>query len=173
MALVWRLTAMTGMRRGEVLGLRWSDIDLGNARLSIRQTLISISYQVQFSTPKTHQARVVDLDLKTVDHLRQKRPDAATEEDLVFVDESGNSHHPDTVSRSFRAAARSAGVPAIRFHDLRHTHATLSLQAGIPLKVISERLGHRDPAFTLRQYAHSLPGMQAKAAKRFAALIDD
>ena len=80
--------------------------------------------------------------------------------------------HPDCVSRDFKAAARRVGVPVIRFHDLRHTHATLSLQAGIPLKVISERLGHRDPAFTLRQYTHAVPGMQAEAASRFASLID-
>ena len=172
LALVWRLAAVTGMRRGEVLGLRWSDIDLENARLSIRQTRISISYQVQYSTPKTHQARVVDLDPETVARFHRYRPAAPAEQALVFVDDAGVAPHPDTVSREFRAAAADADVPDIRFHDLRHTHATLALQAGIPLKVISERLGHRDPAFTLRQYAHSVPGMQAEAAKLFASLID-
>ncbi len=138
----------------------------------MRQTLISISHRVHLSTPKTHQARVVDLDPTTVGRLREVRPESPAEEALVFVNASGNAPHPDSVSKQFRAAIATAGVPDIRFHDLRHTHATLALQAGIPLKVISERLGHRDPAFTLRQYAHSVPGMQAKAARRFAALID-
>jgi len=87
---------------------------------------------------------------------------------------AGERHplHPDLFTQSFRRTVKRAGLPRIRLHDLRHTHATLALKAGIPVKVISERLGHRDPAFTLRQYAHAIPGMQAEAAGQFAALVD-
>ena len=66
---------------------------------------------------------------------------------------------------------RNSGLPRIRLHDLRHTHATIALRAGVPVKVISERLGHEDPAFTMKQYAHVIPGMQAEAAELVAALV--
>jgi integrase len=72
----------------------------------------------------------------------------------------------------FQRSIRRAGVPAIRFHDLRHTHATLLLKEGQPVKVVSERLGHASPAFTMAVYQHVIPGMQAVAARAFAALID-
>ncbi|MCH8899410.1 MAG: tyrosine-type recombinase/integrase [Acidobacteria bacterium] len=91
---------------------------------------------------------------------------------LVFCPEDGNPLHPNLFSQMLVRTVVRAGVLRIRLHDLRHTHATLALKAGIPVKVISERLGHRDPAFALRQYAHALPGMQAEAATQIAALMD-
>ena len=177
----WHLAAMTGMRRGEILGLRWRDVDLDACRLAIRQTILSIAYEVTVSTPKTHQARTVDLDEATVAQLRahaerQQLERAAwgagyVDNDLVFCRENGEPSHPDTFTQSFERAIAKTALPKIRLHDLRHTHATIALRAGVQVKVISERLGHESPAFTLKQYAHVLPGMQAEAAAEIARLV--
>lgn len=177
----WHLAAMTGMRRGEVLGLRWSDVDIERRRLTVRHSLVSVAYEVHETTPKSHRARVVDLDTATVDLLdeqrtRQSADREAWQEDyedsgLVFSREDGSPIHPDSLSKQFEAAVTRSGVPRIRLHDLRHTHATIALQAGVPVKVISERLGHESAAFTLQQYAHVMPGMQADAAARVADLV--
>lgn len=172
---------MTGMRRGEVLGLRWSDVDLDAARLSVRQALVAVGYDVIESTPKSHNARVVDLDAETINKLREHRCRQQEERDewgtdyqdsdLVVAKENGEPIHPHTFSQSFERTIRRAGLRTIRLHDLRHTHATLALKAGVPVKVISERLGHESPAFTLKQYAHVIPGMQADAAAQVAELV--
>jgi integrase len=177
----WRLAAMTGMRRGEVLGLRWRDVDLNSARLSVRHAVVSVAYTVLDSTPKSHQARVIDLDEATVDQLRSHRERQRREReewgddyvgrDLVVAKEDGEALHPDSFSQTFERLVRRAGLRRIRLHDLRHTHATLAVKAGVPVKVISERLGHESPAFTLRQYAHVMPGMQAEAAAQIAKAI--
>lgn len=181
LAAVWRLAAMTGMRRGEVLGLRWCDVDLDAARLSVRQAVVAVAYSVIESTPKSHNARVIDLDRETVDTLRAYRQQQLAEQaewsgayehhDLVAARENGTPIHPHSFSQTFERLVRRAGVRKIRLHDLRHTHATLALKAGVPVKVVSERLGHESPAFTLKQYAHVIPGMQAAAAALVADLI--
>jgi integrase len=93
------------------------------------------------------------------------------ESDLVFRRADGSPVHPDSFTQTFDAEVRRSGLPRIRLHDLRHSHATMALRAGVPVKVISERLGHENPAFTLKQYAHVLPGMQAEAAALIAALV--
>jgi len=179
---IWRLSAMTGMRRGEVLGLRWCDVDLDRARLSVRQALVAVGYEVVHSTPKSHGARVIDLDAETVDQLRahrQRQDEERAEwsadyedQDLVVAKENGEPIHPHTFSQAFERLIEKHRLRKIRLHDLRHTHATLALKAGVPVKVISERLGHESPAFTLKQYAHVIPGMQAEAAAQIAAMID-
>jgi integrase len=167
---------MTGMRRGEVLGLRWADLDLDKARLAVRHTLISIAYKVTESTPKTHQARVVDLDPETVRQLHAHRTSQHQPADgaagLVFCRPDGSPLHPQSFTEAFDRAVANAGLPRIRLHDLRHTHATIALRAGVPVKIISERLGHSTPAFTLKVYAHAIPGMQSEAASQIAALVD-
>lgn len=174
----WRLSAMTGMRRGEVLGLRWADVDIDGAQISIRNAIVTVAYKVLESSPKSHQARVVDLDPATVEMLRHHRrrrceelgrgPD---ERELVVCSEEGSPIHPQSFSQTFTRVIERAGLRKIRLHDLRHTHATIAIKAGVPLKVISERLGHESPAFTLKQYAHVVPGMQAEAAEQIAALV--
>ena len=84
----------------------------------------------------------------------------------------GTPIHPHTFSQAFERLVTKSDLPKIRLHDLRHTHATIALMAGVPVKVISERLGHETPAFTMKQYAHVIPGMQAAAAGAIAALVD-
>lgn len=175
---LWHLASMTGMRRGELLGLRWQDIDLETHRCSIRQTVISVAYEVEITTPKSHRARVIDLDTGTVEVLRTLRRsqseelDSAAGEAPVFRKRDGTMPHPDVVRTMFDRRIKASGLRRIRFHDLRHTHATIGLRAGVPVKVMSERLGHSTPAFTLQQYAHVIPGMQAEAAEAIADLID-
>ena len=92
---------------------------------------------------------------------------------VVFTRANGQPMHPHVLSQTFERVLADAGLPRIRLHDLRHTHATLLLKAGVPLKVVSERLGHSSPAFTMAVYQHVLPGMQRDAAHIFARLIDE
>ena len=176
------LAAMTGMRRGEVLGLRWQDVDFANETLSIQQSLISVEYQLQFTTPKTRRARrVVALDERTLmvlkghrksqieETLRFQTPDLG--HNLVFRKWDGEPIHPDAFSKAFNKKVAATEVPRIRFHDLRHTHATLLLQAGTNPKVVSERLGHSTVSITLDTYSHVIPSLQEDAARRASELV--
>ena len=171
---------MTGMRRGEVLGLRWRDVDLDTSRIAVRNAIVSVAYEVLESSPKSHQARVIDLDPETTALLQRYREQQQREReelgvdydlDLVSCTEDGDPIHPQSFSQAFATAIERAGLRRIRLHDLRHTHATIAVKAGVPVKVISERLGHESPAFTLKQYAHVVPGMQAEAAELIAAVV--
>ena len=178
----YHLSSHTGMRRGEVLGLRWCDVDLDARRLSVRQALVSVAYEVEVSGVKTSAGRrTIDLDERTVAVLRRWQEARTVEcggvppsgEDLVFTRADGQWVHPDYFSQTFDRRVARLEVPKISLHDLRHTHATLLLKAGVPVKVVSERLGHANVAFTMSIYQHVLPGMQAAAAETFAQLLDD
>jgi integrase len=173
---------MTGMRRGEAIGLRWSDVDLENGRLSVRRALVPVDREVIVSEPKTVKGRrVIALDVATVEVLKaqaarqldekDKWDEAGVETGLVFTQESGAALDPENVSRYFRYAVKKAALPPIRLHDLRHTHATLALQAGIHPKVVSERLGHAAVSITLDTYSHAIPAMQEEAAALIAGLV--
>ena len=111
------------------------------------------------------------------EHRHRQRTDRTewgadySDNDLVFCKENGDPLHPQTFTQAFDRLVAKMDLPRIRLHDLRHTHATIALGAGIPPKVISERLGHENPAFTLKQYAHVVPGMQAEAAATIAELV--
>lgn len=140
----WRLAAMTGMRRGEVLGLRWRDVDFDQCRLAVRNAILSVAYEVLESSPKSHQARVIDLDPATAALLRRhrtaqevRRADfgaAYRDHDLVICDQDGGPIHPQSFSQAFTRAVTEAGVRQIRLHDLRHTHATIAVKAGVPVE---------------------------------------
>lgn len=178
----FRLGSHTGMRRGEILGLRWGDLDLDSGRLAVRQALVSVAYEVHISDVKTSAGRrTIDLDGGTVAVLEVWRTTRTTEagglapqdSDHVFTKPDGDWLHPDLFSQTFDRAVAKLAVPKISLHDLRHTHATLLLRAGVPVKVVSERLGHANVAFTMSVYQHVLPGMQAEAAATFAGLLDD
>jgi len=179
---LWVLLITTGMRRGEAMGLRWQDVDLEAQRIAVRQTRVQLGYEAVVSTPKTQKGRrLVALDAGTATVLAELRARREGEseargtrvkpEDTVFTDAVGNPLHPERATRRFRTAAGKAGVPIIRLHDLRHTHATLALQAGIHPKVVSERLGHANIGITLDTYSHCLPALSEEAAARVAALV--
>jgi integrase len=179
---LWLTLATTGMRRGEVLGLSWEDIDLEVGRLSVTKTLIMNGYATMLSTPKTKKGRrLIVLDPATTSALRKLRATQIKvhlqrglpwqESQPVFVTEVGQTYHPERISKLFAQAAKRAGLPRIRLHDLRHTYATLALSAGVHPKIISERLGHANIAITLDCYSHCLPTLSEEAAARVAALV--
>jgi len=137
----------------------------------VNRSLVSVGYALHESRGKTRTARrCIDLDARTVDMLRScaSRDDDA----YLFARDDGAPYHPQLLSDAFKKLVLRSGLPRIRLHDLRHTHATLLLKAGVPIKVVSERLGHSTPGFTMATYQHVLPGMQAEAAKTFAELLD-
>lgn len=177
----WHLAAYTGMRRGELLGLRWEDLDVDRARLAVRQTIVLEYTTPIIETPKSHEARVINLDEDTVGVLIKHREAQEAEAEawglgyaetgLVFTRENGELINPDRLSQIFDRLVRLSKIRRIKFHGLRHTHATLLLAAGVPVKVVSERLGHADPAFTMRVYQHVTTAMQEEAARRFADAV--
>jgi len=178
-AALW-VAACTGMRRSELLGLRWGDIDLNAATISINRGLVAIGYELHESRGKTtNSRRCIDIGPTTVDILSswhawqnaEQRAARTEPSGYVFTGTDGGPIHPHSISQTFERISRRAGLPIIRFHDLRHTHATLSIKDHVPVKVVSERLGHATPAFTIDTYQHVLPGMQAEAAAGFEALI--
>jgi integrase len=171
---IYWLTAMTGMRRNEVLGLKWSDIDLKKKRIHLNRGLVAVGYEVHQTRGKTKTARrTIDLDMTTIAVLEGWRSlqtaglaavGIVNEEGWVFTDGEGKTIRPHAVYEAFKRIVRNAGVPEMRFHGLRHTHGSLLLKEGIPVKVVSERLGHAHIAHTLQTYQHVLPGMQTDAA---------
>jgi len=174
------LSAFTGMRRNELLGLRWDDFDEKKATISINRGLVAIPYELHETRGKTARSRRrIDLDPTTVDVLTAWRHWQQTEQRAagidsagwIFTDGGGEPIHPHAISQTFERIARRAAVTVIRLHDVRHTHGTLLIAAGVPVKVVTERLGHAHPAFTIDTYQHVLPGMQAEAARVFERLV--
>ena len=176
------LALTTGMRRGELLGLRWSDVDFAANRLVVRQTIVSIGYRVEISEPKTTRSkRTISLDPATVATLkahwsRQLEERLAWgpawhESGLVFTKEDGTLIHPQSASDAFQRAVKRAGLPKVRFHDMRHSYATLALDAGMKPWDLSDRLGHASVAFTLQAYRHAVQSTQETAARTAAAFI--
>jgi integrase len=175
-APLWLLALSTGMRRGELLGLRWQDVDLPRATLHVRQSLVEVGGRLVFQQPKTASGRRgVSLPPAAVDALKSHRArqnerrlglgEVWRDHDLVFTVADGGPVTPANLLRSFRRLLERVDVPDIRFHDLRHTHATLLLKDGTHAKIVSERLGHASIAITLDTYSHVLPDMQQQAAE--------
>lgn len=162
---IWRLVIATGLRRGELCGLRWSDIDDDAGVLSVARNRVATGRDVIEGEPKTRAGvRRVSLDANTRMALRRwgaqvaeerlRAGEAYQDHGLVVADELGVPPHPETLTRWWREAVKRAGLPAIRLHDARHTAATMMLRAGVPVKVVSQRLGHADVAVTMRVYQH-------------------
>ena len=174
------LAANTGMRRGEVLGLTWRNVDLDAGRLEVNQAVLSVEYATSVVDVKTiHSRRTIDLDERTVAVLRAWRrrqlehllATGCRVDEYVFARADGRPIHPDFFSQTWERLLAARAFRRIRLHDLRHTHASILLKAGVPVKVVSERLGHSSPAFTMTVYQHVLPGMQADAAAAFSQAV--
>lgn len=178
--VAFHLAAATGLRRGELLGLRWCDIDVDGGQLHVVQAVVEVAHEARLSLPKTDRSRrVVALDATTCGLLaerRGRRTEGAAgidEHALVFSTDDGKPIHPALFSYYFQRRVRLSGVRRIRLHDLRHTHATHALRAGVHPKVVSERLGHSTVMITLDTYSHVLPSMQREAAEAVAALLHE
>jgi integrase len=174
----------TGLRRGELLALRWRNLDLGSGELSVVETAYRLgSGEYRIKEPKTPQSRrTVVLPHSLVELLKVYRFDqellriqlgiGLNADDFVFIRPDGSPVNPNAVTLAFRRIIRRAGLKDIRIHDLRHTHASLMLKAGIHPKVVSERLGHANIGITLDLYSHVLPGLQEAAAEKFDGIFD-
>ena len=166
---------LTGMRRGELLGLRWSDVDLERHTLSIANTRTNVDGKAIEGPPKTARSRrslklsaahvqVLNSVAQRQDQLRSLFGENYVDSGLVFTDDHGRPLEPDSVSKRFQKAVAAAGFTVIRFHDLRHTHASIAINGGEHIKAVSARLGHADIGFTLRQYTHLMPEHQGLPA---------
>ena len=168
------IAAYTGMRRGEVLALKWEDVDLDRATISVRRSLEQTRDGVRFKEPKSQRGRrSIAISQRLVKELRQHRVEQRKErlylgsayenQGLVVSKDLGAPWRPDSFSTQFHAVVKRAGID-INFHGLRHTHATFLLEEGMNAKVVSERLGHATVSLTLDTYSHVTPGMQDQAA---------
>ena len=177
------LAVTTGMRQGELFALRWSDIDLNAGHLTVRRALVrAAGGGTTFAEPKTTgSTRRVQLSGLAVDALRRqwrcqqderRRTNAWSDTELVFASLHGNPLNPQNLlQRGFYPLLDRLSLPKIRFHDLRHTAATLLLAAGVHPKIVSEMLGHTDVGITLNLYSHVIPGLHERAAAAFDELL--
>ncbi len=182
LSALFHLIAFTGMRRGEAIGLHWRDVDLQRAHVVVAWQITEGDDGPRLGAPKTAAgSRVVPIDPLTVDVLRHHRAaqdaeraawgQAWVEHGLVFTRENGDLLRPDVVTHTFRTLVEAAGVPPIRLHDLRHTHASLALAAGVDIKVVSDRLGHSTTHITANLYTHVVPAVARSAADAIAAAV--
>jgi integrase len=176
-----RVAASTGMRRGELCGLRWTAVDLSRGVLTVEQSTVMVGGRPLQGEPKTRAGRRrVALDPATVDVLasvRQRQQEwqrlfgGSYQPGWVFCWPDGRPFSPDWVSHRFHDLVLASGLPQIRLHDLRHTHATLALEAGVPAKVVADRLGHAGIQITLDTYTHHVEALDRQAAVAVAGLI--
>jgi integrase len=178
----WSLLLTRGLRRGELCGLRWQDIDLKLGILKVNRARVVVDGKVILSTPKTESGRrSLSLDTSLMAMLRKYKARQAAEElaagesfaddDYLLADELGRPYHPDTISDWFSRRIKAVGLPRIRLHDCRHTAASLMLGSGVPVKVVQEMLGHASPTITLSIYAHVLPSMAQQAGAELSASL--
>lgn len=182
---LFRLALTTGMREGELLALKWRDVDLEAHRLSVVASLYWRHYEPVYSTPKTRRSRrQIAIPAQMVTALRMQRQTQRAQRlrvgpawqgdhfEAVFTDELGFPLHRSRVVGQFLKVLNVAGLPRVRFHDLRHTCATLQLAKGVHPKIVSEMLGHSTVNMTLDRYSHVLPHMQEEAARAMGDVLD-
>jgi integrase len=191
----FHVAAYTGARRGELLNLRWSDVDLDAKKITITGSTAVIGGEGVNGTTKSGRTRAVSIDDETVAVLRQRKKDQAaeqlhagdswhgTKDSYVFTTGWGEPIYPDTVTSLMSKLTRTHNepeegprpkdqLPRARLHDLRHIHATTLLLSSVPVHVVAARLGHADPAITLRVYAHVIRSAEAAAADIFAQAVN-
>ncbi|MBD1371250.1 site-specific integrase [Hazenella sp. IB182357] len=179
-AFVFAIT--TGLRRGEILGLRWKDINMETNTASIRKNLVLVKGKPTLQEPKTNgSVRLITLpsmimqvlkDHKKVQNQEKSQAGEAYQDNgLIIATSFGTPVDPTNLVRSFKRILKASDLPNIRFHDLRHTHATLMLKQGEHPKIVSERLGHSNTRITMDIYSHVLPNMQQEAVDRFEKML--
>ena len=176
------LAATTGMRRGEVLAVRWRDIDIDAGVLTVNQAVEETKAGLRVKTPKTKRSRRnITLPALTVEALRRHRVRQLEDrlqlglgrdhDGLVFTDLEGGLVRPPNLTKEFGRIVKRTDIRRVTFHGLRHTHITNLLADGVNAKVVSERAGHSNVAITLQLYGHVIPNMQADAAARVDAAL--
>jgi integrase len=181
LAPLWTLALDTGMRRGELAGLRWIDIDLDRAVLTVSQQRTTANNQPVVAAPKARSQRQLHLATPTVDvllaHREQQLAEKArlgpawTDSGYVFVDEAGQPFHPQRLTKLFGMAIKRTGATKIRLHDLRHTMATTALAAGVHPKVVQDQLGHATISVTLDTYSHLPQAVRSESAAIIASAL--
>ena len=170
---LYYLELATGLRRGELLGLKWEDIDLDRGDLRVRRQVSRINGEVVEAPLKTKNAyRTLPLAEDTVSVLKEQRKKVGNSP-WVFPSPNGGPISPDSVLHMLHRVLKRAGLPKVRFHDLRHTFATLALQNGVDVKTVSGMLGHFSAGFTLDTYAHITSAAQRQAAQTMRSVLSE
>jgi integrase len=182
-APLWTLAAATGMRRGELMALKWSRVDLEAGMVHVEESVTQIGQERRYGTPKNHERRSVSIDPHTIATLKAWRkaqvaerlawgPAYRGDEDLVFTWEDGRPVLPDFATKAFGILTTGLeGMPRIKLHELRHSHATILLRAGVPVHIVAKRLGHKDPSVTLNVYADAVPDDDGRAVDTFTKAV--
>jgi len=160
----------TGLRRGELLGLKWTDIDWKNGIIKVRRSIARVNGEIVESTLKTKNSyRAVTISQQAIEVLKQQK--AKTNDQYIFPSPNGGPISPDSVNNMLKRVLARAGIPKVRFHDLRHTFATIALQNGVDIKTVSGMLGHFSAGFTLDTYAHVTTSAQKEAAETMSDVL--
>ena len=160
----------TGLRRGELLGLKWSDIDWKNGIIKVRRQVARVDGQIVEAPLKTKNSyRAVSISPQAIEVLREQK--RKTNDQYVFPSPNGGPISPDSVNNMLKRVLERAGIPKVRFHDLRHTFATIALQNGVDIKTVSSMLGHFSAGFTLDTYAHVTTSAQKEAAQTIGNIL--
>ena len=160
----------TGLRRGELLGLKWEDIDMQQGIIRVRRQIARIDGKIVEAPLKTKNSyRTVTISPQAVEVLKAQK--AKTNDQYVFPSPNGGPISPDSVNNMLKRVLERAGIPKVRFHDLRHTFATLALQNGVDIKTVSGMLGHFSAGFTLDTYAHVTTAAQEEAAETMGNVL--
>ena len=182
-AVLFHLAIITGMRKSELLGLRWNDLDWTKRTLQVQSQIKRIKGGgFYFSSPKTKSGKrkiilgentikKLNRHFKQLTPIKQKAEKKWQEHDLIFPSIVGTPLNQSKISKSLKNLLKEAQLPVIRFHDLRHTAASLMLNYGIPVIIVSRRLGHARPSITLDIYGHLIPSRQEEAAELMDKLI--
>jgi integrase len=176
------LAIMTGMRQAEILGLKWPDINWDNGTLSVQRTMNYVNCEPVFMDLKTDRSRrLIALSPETIESLKYHKSiqtqdkllfgKAYQDNNMIVATKDGRPMSQNSLNKSWQRALEQINVPRIRFHDLRHTHASLLLALGVHPKVVQERLGHANINITLDTYSHLLPGLQKEAAHQFDSIL--
>lgn len=181
-ATLWTVEAWTGMRRGELLALRWSEVDLEAGVIAVERSVTHVGGERIYGTTKNHERRDVKIDESTLAALKAWRKAQLAErlawgdayrgdEDLLFTWQDGRPVRPDFITKEFVKSQRGFELPRLKLHELRHTHATILLRAHVPVHIVAKRLGHKDPSVTLNTYADAIPDDDGEAVEAFSLAV--